>query len=102
MDLGHGLAFRGGIVCSTGAAAADGWCRCCVLAWFEYMGGRGEERTVIEKHDATGPSQPFDQIDTLRIIFLNSLLVPIIEIRILRKLFGELEASRGDSSSRRR
>ena len=64
-----------------------------MLASFVYMGGRGEERTVIKKNDATGPSQLFDQFITLRIIFLHSLLVPIIEGRILSRPFEELEAS---------
>ena len=41
--------------------------------------GWGEERTsVIEKNDmATGPSQLLNHFDTLRIIFLHNVLVPI-------------------------
>ena len=64
-----------------------------MLASFVYMGGRGEECTVIEKNDTTGPSQLFDQFITLRMIFHNSLLVPIIEGCILCRPFEELEAS---------
>ena len=49
---------------------------------------------MIEKNDAPGPSQLFNQLDALRIISLKNLLVPIIERRILCRPVEELEASR--------
>lgn len=49
-----------------------------VLAQFSYMEGH----TGIKKNNIIGTSKLFNQLNALRIIFLNNLLVPIIKPHI--------------------
>ena len=48
---------------------------------------------MIKKNDTTRPSQLFNQLDALRIIFFFDLFVPVIETRIFRRPLEELETS---------
>ena len=49
---------------------------------------------MIEKNDTTSPSQLFNQLDALRIIFFFDLFIPVIETRVFRRPLEELKASR--------
>ena len=49
---------------------------------------------MIKKNDATSPSELFNQLDALRIIFSFNLFIPVIETRIFRRPLEELESSR--------